>query len=84
MPPITKLPCPRDRKDIAIPHLLDQLQRFGCRKTRIRLDDHLLHPTRRHELLQHLPKQLVLMALLLRINHRDGDRHAKPFPTGDQ
>ncbi len=84
MPPITELPCPRHRKHIGITQLLNQLQRLVGRKPCIRLDNHVLRPTRERKVLKHLPEQFVLVACALRVNDRRPDRHAKAFPTGNE
>src|SRR5215212_7810416 len=81
---IRTFPCPGHRKDIRILLLGDQAQSLISGKTGISHHHDLLHPGWRDKVLQHLPKQAILVPTTLRIDEAHSHRDAKTLPTRTQ
>ena len=81
---VGKFACPWHGKDIRIVSLGNQAQGRVGSKPGIGDDDNVACPRWRHKVLQHLPKENVLMPSTRRLNQRQGHGNAYMLPTGDE
>src|SRR5947208_17056215 len=81
---IRKFPCAWHGKDIGIAFFGDEAQGGIGGKAGICDHHELLHPCWGDKVLQHLPKEDVLMAATCRVNQCEGHWDPEPLPTGDE